>query len=107
MNARLIEGALAMLARLIPPEEYAKATHALNELAGYAKSIDDRAKRIEDGFAEMRNRLDMLETIVRANVPGAEAVYAEQAMWMVPGSIESALAPSSGEGFIPNPRDKQ
>ncbi len=90
MTPKLIEAAFGMLAKMIPPEEYAKASKALADLALYAKSADERLRKLE----AMQSRLDILESIVRSNVDGAEATYAEQTMWMRPGAIDEALAPA-------------
>ncbi len=103
-NGRLdpkVEMMLGMIARLIPAEEYGKAIAGVNELVEAITELNDRFKRIEDAVtgtashvAGLADRLAMLETIVRNNVDGAEATYAEQAMWFVPGSVEKALAPA-------------
>lgn len=100
MNIKMIETALGMLARFIPPEEYAKGVKAINELTQVAQSLDDRLKAIHQSVEEMKaisDRVDMLETVVRNNVSGAETEYAARAMFMVPGTIEKALAPSQGD----------
>lgn len=105
MNLKLVEGALGMLARSIPPAEYAKALIVLGELAAALKSIDARAKAIDDGVARCVRHLDgldarvtMLEIAAAVDSPAFGAAQSEQAMWMVPGSIERALAPSKGDG---------
>lgn len=99
MNAKMIETALGMIARFIPPEEYAKAVKAIAELTDVAQSIDARMKRIEEFAVKMdalQSKVDMLETVVRTNVDGGEAAYAARDLYMVPGTIEQALAPSKG-----------
>lgn len=99
MNQKFLEASLGMLARLIPPHEYEKATNSLNDIVKLLQTIDDRMKKIEGIAARVEKISDsvaILESVVRANVPGAEATYAEQAMWMRPGAIEEALAPSKG-----------
>lgn len=94
MNQKLIEGALGMLARVIPPEEYAKANRALGQIVTLLETIDARMKRIEDGVIANGQRLDMLEAAASIDSPAYSAMRSEQAMWLVPGSIEAALAPA-------------
>lgn len=97
MNAKMIETALGMLARFIPPEEYAKAVKAINDLGTIADRFDKRLTDVQALVAIVQAqaaRIDMLETIVRDNVDGAAATFAERDAWMVPGRIEKALAPA-------------
>lgn len=92
MNAKLIEGALGMLARFIPPEEYAKATGALEQLVQLAKSIDERMKRVE----ALADDVTALKSAAYADSPAFRDAQAGQSMYMVPGTIEAAMAPSKG-----------
>jgi len=99
MNAKMIDAALGMVARFIPPEEYAKAVKAITELSAIAQSFDDRLKEIQamvEVVKAQQDRIEMLETIVRNNVPGAETEFSARDMFMVPGTIEAAMAPSKG-----------
>jgi hypothetical protein len=94
MNQKLIEASLGMLARMIPPEIYAAVSADLKNLVDHARSIDERLKRIEAATVGLPDRVAMLESVVRSTVDGAEAIFAERDMWLVPGSIEKALAPA-------------
>lgn len=94
INQKLVEGAIGMLARVIPPEEYAKASAALGQIVTLLKTIDGRMQRIEEATAGLRDRVMLLETAAMADSPAFSAAQSEQAMWMVPGSIEKALAPA-------------
>lgn len=99
MNSKMIDAALGMVARFIPPEEYAKAVKAITELSAIAQSFDDRLKEIQamvEVVKSQQDRIDMLEMIVRNNVSGAETEFAARDMFMVPGTIEAAMAPSGG-----------
>lgn len=97
MNNKMIETALGMLARFVPPEEYAKLAAAITQLAQLGQQLDTRLQAIEAHVAkanDLGDRLTMLETIVRDNVSGADAAYSEQAQWLVPGRMDKALAPA-------------
>lgn len=97
MNGRMIEASLGMLARLIPPDIYAKVGADLNELVQLARTLDERVKRIEAatvGLGDLADRLAFMETIVRNGTPDAGAAFGERDMYMVPGTIEQALAPA-------------
>lgn len=90
MNAKLIEASIGMLARMVPPDAWEKIIAELNELVRYAKSADERLTKL----AALAERVEFLENIVRNSVDGAPAAYAERELYMVPGTIEQALAPA-------------
>lgn len=98
LNAKMIETALGMLARFLPPEIYQQGIVSINELTEQGRRIEARAAAVELRLAQLQQSIDtrlaMLEGIVRANVEGAEATYAEAAQWLVPGRMEAALAPA-------------
>lgn len=103
MTPKVLEGALGMVARLIPAEQYAKGIGALQELIELLKKLDARAAAIEANtaqcvrqLADQDARLCALEAAAAADSPAFAALRAEQAMWMMPGSIDAALAPSKG-----------
>ena len=85
---------LGVIARLVPKDEYAKMAAALDQLVTLGKSLDARFRAIEQLCASNAQRLDMLESVVQSNVPGAVEAYSEQAQWLVPGRIAAALAPA-------------
>ena len=102
VDAKMVQAALGMLARFIPSEEYAKIASAINDLAEQARAIDRRLQRIEQTsaiVAGLVDRLNLLETIVRNGVDGAQGVYAERDGWMVQDRIAQALAPAK-EGSL-------
>lgn len=102
MNAKMIETALGMVARFIPPDEYAKAVKAIMELVAVGQAFDDRLKDVQNAvkiIGDLQAQVATLEAIVKANVPGASAEYAARDLFMVPGTIETALAPAK-EGAI-------
>lgn len=99
MNNKMVQGALAMLAGMIPKEEYEKAIGALGQIAALMQSCDDRLRRIEEGQQEFRQRLSLLESAARADSPTFAAASHEQAMWMRPGNIDRALAPAKQGGL--------
>jgi hypothetical protein len=91
---------LGALARFIPPEEYAKAVKAIDALATEARMLQARLASIEAHVAkgrELEERIVLLESAARSDSPSFAMMQAEQSMWMVPGSIERALAPSEGD----------
>lgn len=97
VNSKMIEAGLGMLARFIPPEEYAKAVKAINDLAAIAQRFDDRLAHVQ-GLAELvkvqQDRIDFLETVVRNNVDGGAAAFAERDSWGVGDRVTRALAPA-------------
>lgn len=102
MNQKLVEGAMAMLARVIPPEEYKKANTAIGKIVELLETIDARAKRTEEAalysaktIADLAARVDTLEAAASVDSETFKATRAELALWLVPGSTEKALAPAA------------
>lgn len=101
---KMIEAGLGMLARFIPPEVYTKMVDAINGLAQVAAGFDRRLAEVQAlalVVQQQQVRLDFLESIVRDNLDGAGAAFAERDQWMVPGRIEKALAPAQ-DGALQN-----
>lgn len=100
MNAKLIEATIGMLARMVPPDQWDKIVSELKQLVAYAKSADERLAKLET----LIGRVDFLEHVVRNSVDGAGAMFAERELYMVPGTIEQALAPAQNNADSKNGR---
>lgn len=106
MNHKLIESAMGMLARVIPREEYEKANAAISQIVRLLETLDARAERTEkaalfcaDKIAELSTRVDHLEAAASVDSPAFRSAQAELELWLVPGSIEKALAPAKIGGL--------
>lgn len=96
MNSKLVEAGLGMLARMIPPEEYAKMSGLLGELLATAKGYEERLKGMEAKLDDALSQLVNLTAAAQADSPTFNSMEHERALWQVPGSIEAALAPAPG-----------
>ena len=98
INNKMIQGALAMLAGMIPKEEYEKATAALNQIAALMQSCDDRLKRIEENQLDFRHRLGLVEAALHADSETFRSAHLEAVMW-TPDNVAAALAPAKDGGL--------
>lgn len=89
INPKIVEAALGMLAKMVPPETYAQIVAELKDVVTYAKSADDRLAKLE----ALADRLTFLETVIKNTVDGAGAAFAERQFY-APSVIDAALAPA-------------